>query len=471
MAIQLVIDALKLQPCRPGFIEGRDAILEADMINNGGANQCLIWDVFARRGLGSDADGGSSNSRSDGKEGFDRPVPCLDELRFSKKMTPEILAGDNIEVTIDVKNYKDFQLTNVFVEDVIPDGCTYIPGSANIAPVVGSTLVWSFNTMDQDEEFTITYLLASDPANNSNRIYYDDIEGFADERWDINFDPTGDIFGFWTQQDTISNSGVSAYRVGDPPAESEHFLQNLDPYTITGSTPVYRFYTYYNTEAGADGGFLEISTATNPVWIPLADKIFRNKYPRKLQYGTFAIPNLEAYSGRNTTDNSMEAVYADLSDYIGEDVKIRFRFGTDDNIGGDGWYIDDVEVMDAVLYNSEACLSSDQTPMTCAEAPDRGTIVDSQVTTSIADAQSGSAFVISPNPAGNLIHIAMSSAVNETAEVRIYNLTGHLLATEFWGVTEGKNQKTLNLSTLATGMYVLQIQTSAGLRAEKFVKE
>ncbi len=471
MAIQLVIDGLKLQPCRPGFIEGRDAILEADMINHGGANQCLIWDVFARRGLGINADGGSSSSRSDGKEGFDRPIVCLDELRFAKTMTPEIIAGDNIEVTITIKNYKDFELTNVFVEDIIPDGCTYIAGSANIQPVVGSTLVWSITTMQQDEEITITYLLATDPAKNSTQLYYDDIEGFADERWDIDFDPTGELFNFWTQQDSISRSGVSSYRVGDPPAESEHFLQNLDPYTISGANPVYRFYTYYNTETGADGGFLEISTASNPAWVPLADNIFRNKYPRKLQYGTFAIPNLEAYSGRNTTDNSMEAVYADLSDYLGEDVKIRFRFGTDDNIGGDGWYVDDMEVMDAILYNSEACLSSDQTPMTCAEAPFRGTIVDSQVTTSVADAQSGTAFAISPNPAGNLIQIGMSSEVNETAEVRIYNLTGLLLTTESWGITTGKNQKTIDLSKMATGMYVMQVQTSAGLRAEKFVKE
>ena len=471
MAIQLVMDGLKLQMCRPGFIEGRDAILEADMINNGGANQCLIWEVFARRGLGVNADGGSADSRADGKEGFDRPIACLDELRFSKQMTPEIKAGDNIEVKIDIKNYKDFELTNVFVEDIIPDGCTYLPGSANIEPVVGSTLVWSINSMDPDEELTITYLLATDPQNNSTRIYYDDMEGFADERWDITFDPNGEILNFWTQQDTISNSGVSAYRVGDPETESEHFLVNLDPYTISGTNPVYRFYNYHNTETGVDGGFLEISTASEPQWIPVGDRIFRNKYPRKLQYSTFAIPNLDAYSGRNTLDNSMEAVYIDMSDYIGEDVKVRFRFGSDDNTGGDGWYVDDVEIMDAILYNSEACLSSDQTPMTCAEAPDRGTIVDTEVTTGMTEAQSGTAFALSPNPAGNLLQIAMTSEVNETAQVRIYNLTGHLLSVESWGVSSGKNQKTLDLSELATGMYVLQIQTGAGLRAEKFVKE
>ena len=30
LAIQLVIDGMKFQPCRPGFVDGRDAILAAD---------------------------------------------------------------------------------------------------------------------------------------------------------------------------------------------------------------------------------------------------------------------------------------------------------------------------------------------------------------------------------------------------------------------------------------------------------
>ncbi len=76
MAMQLVIDALKLQPCNPGFIDGRDAILQADMILNNGANQCLIWDAFARRGLGFSADQGNSLDRSDQLEAFDLPTTC-----------------------------------------------------------------------------------------------------------------------------------------------------------------------------------------------------------------------------------------------------------------------------------------------------------------------------------------------------------------------------------------------------------
>ncbi|MCO4813325.1 MAG: T9SS-dependent M36 family metallopeptidase, partial [Flavobacteriales bacterium] len=73
IAMELVIQALKLQPCDPGFVDGRDAILQADMLLNGGANQCLIWNVFANRGLGNSALQGNPNSRSDQTEAFDMP--------------------------------------------------------------------------------------------------------------------------------------------------------------------------------------------------------------------------------------------------------------------------------------------------------------------------------------------------------------------------------------------------------------
>lgn len=76
IALQLVTDGLALQSCNPGFVDGRDAILLADQVNYNGANQCLIWEVFAKRGLGASADQGSSGSRSDGVEAFDLPLSC-----------------------------------------------------------------------------------------------------------------------------------------------------------------------------------------------------------------------------------------------------------------------------------------------------------------------------------------------------------------------------------------------------------
>ena len=42
LALQLVMDALKLQPCNPTFLEARDAILAADLIGSAGTNRCPI---------------------------------------------------------------------------------------------------------------------------------------------------------------------------------------------------------------------------------------------------------------------------------------------------------------------------------------------------------------------------------------------------------------------------------------------
>ncbi|KAJ3218106.1 ammonium transporter [Clydaea vesicula] len=53
--LQLVMDGLKLQPCNPSFIQARDAIIQADIQNNNGQNECDLFKGFAKRGLGFNA--------------------------------------------------------------------------------------------------------------------------------------------------------------------------------------------------------------------------------------------------------------------------------------------------------------------------------------------------------------------------------------------------------------------------------
>jgi PKD repeat protein len=78
IALQLVTDGMKLVNCNPGFVQARDAILRADEINNGGANQCIIWKAFARRGLGFSALQANPNNVNDGTAAFDVPPSCTD---------------------------------------------------------------------------------------------------------------------------------------------------------------------------------------------------------------------------------------------------------------------------------------------------------------------------------------------------------------------------------------------------------
>ncbi|MGB5944265.1 MAG: T9SS-dependent M36 family metallopeptidase [Leeuwenhoekiella sp.] len=73
IALKLVTEGLKIQPCQPGFVDGRDAILAADLALFGGKNQCIIYKAFARRGLGLGASQGEATSRSDQMEAFNVP--------------------------------------------------------------------------------------------------------------------------------------------------------------------------------------------------------------------------------------------------------------------------------------------------------------------------------------------------------------------------------------------------------------
>ena len=77
ISLALVTEGLKLQPASPGFVNSRDAILLADQLLFNGANQCIIWESFANRGLGFSADQGSSNVRGDGAAAFDVPPISL----------------------------------------------------------------------------------------------------------------------------------------------------------------------------------------------------------------------------------------------------------------------------------------------------------------------------------------------------------------------------------------------------------
>ena len=52
---QLYYDAMVLMPVAPTFLDARDAILAADVMRFGGANQDLLWYGFARRGFGENA--------------------------------------------------------------------------------------------------------------------------------------------------------------------------------------------------------------------------------------------------------------------------------------------------------------------------------------------------------------------------------------------------------------------------------
>ena len=79
LSLQLVTDGMNLSPANPNFVQARDAILQADRVNTGGANQMTLWAAFAKRGLGFGATSPASSTTAGLHESFDPP----DDLRIT----------------------------------------------------------------------------------------------------------------------------------------------------------------------------------------------------------------------------------------------------------------------------------------------------------------------------------------------------------------------------------------------------
>jgi hypothetical protein len=165
LAIQLVTDGLKFQPCRPGFVTGRDAILQADQARTGGANACAIWRGFAKRGLGTGASQGSSLSRSDGVQSFALPAACeakiavapgsLTSAQESGKRVTKSLAVDNTAV-IDA-NPLTWTVTEAATDCAAPSDLPWVSAS----PASGVT--WGGSSSGIDVTFDSTGI---DPATS-----------------------------------------------------------------------------------------------------------------------------------------------------------------------------------------------------------------------------------------------------------------------------------------------------------------
>ena len=178
-SLQLVMDGMKLQPCSPGFVDARDAILAADVANYGGANQCLIWEVFARRGLGASANQGSSGNKSDGTQAFDLPASC-NGVALTTTATPSpVPAGQQLTYDLHLENTSGGTVNGVSVTSEPGDHVSYVAGSANCGGTYNSgtdTVTFPIGTMTtgatRDCQFRV--LVANSPHGNT--AFSDDFE-------------------------------------------------------------------------------------------------------------------------------------------------------------------------------------------------------------------------------------------------------------------------------------------------------
>lgn len=163
---RLVIDGMKLSPDNPTLLDGRDAILAADLANNGGANECLIWDAFAKMGMGYSALTTGVDDINP-LEGYDVPTYCSPVIQVNAPSS----IGD---VCVGSSASRALEIFNTGAGDLIVTSVARLSGSSAISVnSIPSRPV--FIGPDSHVDFTVTCApLASGSLSATIRIESND---------------------------------------------------------------------------------------------------------------------------------------------------------------------------------------------------------------------------------------------------------------------------------------------------------
>ena len=345
-AMKLVMEGMRLQVCNPGFVDSRNAILKADTLFFNARYSCVIWQAFAKRGLGRNASQGSNSSITDGVADFSVDASTF-VVNENFTTAPE---GQAVTYTNKVVAGNCGPLNNYTLTDTLPTNVTYVSGGSYNASnrVVSFTGINLAAGQQQSFPFTVTINSGSyfAPVTALNDAV---LNTTIPPSWTIN-PTTGNA---WTISNTQSSSTPNAYFMANPVTTSDARLElttpiPLNPNTVSNYTTL-SFKHRFNTEDGWDGGVVEVSNNGGTSWIDLGSRMIQGGYNSSMGTGSNnPIGGRAAFSGNN---NGFQQTIVNLSDYAGQNIKIRFRFGSDDNTAptGGGWWVDDI-----IIYSEPA---------------------------------------------------------------------------------------------------------------------
>lgn len=348
IALQLVTEAMKLQPANPTMIDGRDAILAADTALTNGANHEAIWLTFARRGMGFSADDGGSAFNLNVTEAFDLPpFPTgeifLDEDLYAAGDTISILVRDSnvgastLDVTI-TSNGGDSEtvtlteaLNGKYTGSIATRMTDFVTGDGTLQVLPSEIVTAKYNDADDGNGGT---LVATDTADilSFKTILNADFsdanggassDGFshsgAGDEWHLSTG-RGLHDGHTSDDSYYFGSGESSDGGGKYSNNSQGVLTSPSVDLSTYAGPIFLDFNYFlNAESGFDLAEVRIvdnGAATTTV----LDSALANT--SGFEYAKF---DVSAFAGQS-------------------DIQVEFSFSSDFSIEREGWYVDDVRL-------------------------------------------------------------------------------------------------------------------------------
>ncbi|MEP7148421.1 MAG: M36 family metallopeptidase [Acidobacteriota bacterium] len=365
--LQFVTDGMKLAPLGPTFLTERDAILAAATMGGTGADVADIWSGFAIRGMGfsssiQNVGTGAGNARV--TEAFDLPnltqVPSfsVSDAGGNNNGVPE--PGEPLVITVPLTNVTGGSATGVTAQIVGGGSASYgtinhnatvsqpmsytVPGGAGCGSIHNITI--NVNSSIGATSFMRSFVLGAPVISSSEN--FDGVTAPAL--------PAG-----WTAD--VVSGGINFVTTTNTPDSPPNAAFALDPATVGGgtnltspsiaiqtSTAAVEFRNRYDTEAGWDGGVLEISIAGGAFTdiITAGGSFLQNGYNGILGAGVNnPLANRNAWNG--SSNGYVTSIVRLPASAGGQNIQLRFRFGADDNTTGQGpnpgWYVDGIRVV------------------------------------------------------------------------------------------------------------------------------
>lgn len=356
-ALSLVMEALKIQPANPSFLDGRDAILAADRLLYGGVDQYEIWQAFARRGMGfSASDGGSANSTVV-IPAFDVPATPQGQLTFD---LANYQVGDTVTITL-----KDIDLAGTGGIDLIVNSTAGDQETVHLTEVRnGGIFIGSIVSKSSEVTgFTIDDGLLEVPRASAISVSYFDVNDgtgssqiVTDTATFYEFDPVV-IFDFSNPNGTPSTEGFTT----SGPLNLWHLStgRGLD----LGHSSDDSF--YFGQGETTSGGGQYSPNANGTLTSPLID-LTNFAGPVFLEYnqfleledvndtatvsvvtpgGSIVVASTNGASA-NMPDSTggFQSMRIDLTAFAGQKIRLAFQVQANTTIQREGWYVDDVRI-------------------------------------------------------------------------------------------------------------------------------
>ena len=362
--LQFVIDGMKLSPLNPTFLQARDSIIAAAQASDlSSADVADLWAGFAIRGMGFSAQIHNA-SPANVTEAFDLPnlsqSPALIISDSTENNNGFFEPGETLTLTVPLSNNSGNNADNVNLQLAGGEAVSYgsIANNSTVSRQIsftipvnapcGSSLTLTFNvTSSLGATSFIRQIIIGRPIITFTENFDSVTAPTLPTGWTTTQTGAGTLFV--TTAATFDTAPNSVFTT-DPSTIGGGAELTSPEISISAAAATISFRNKYDTEAGWDGGVLEISINGGAFQDILAagGSFIEGGYNGTLGESTVnPVSGRQAWSGDSGGFINTRAQLPAAAN--GQKIKLRFRFGADSNTAEVGWNIDTVKV--AGTYN------------------------------------------------------------------------------------------------------------------------